>query len=87
MGNKAKDRKCVSVKKLSARKRGVFVPKNVAEEDEFFNVEPVRSEVCPFDLLPCSHVADCDDVLSLPLGTNMVEGDSCPRVVYNVRKK
>ena len=41
----------------------------------------VTMSKCPFDNLPCEHVDCCDDVLSLLVGSNCVEGDSCPRAV------
>jgi hypothetical protein len=42
--------------------------------------------VYPFDGLPCSHVADCDDVLALSWGSIVVEDCSCPRAIFKVRK-
>jgi len=48
----------------------------------------VRSvSLCPFDGLPCDHVESCDDALSLRVGFDVVEGDSCTRAVYKVGKK
>jgi hypothetical protein len=48
----------------------------------------VRSvDLCPFDGLPCERVKGCDDALSLRIGLYLVEGDSCSRAVYRVRKK
>ena len=48
----------------------------------------VRSvDLCPFDGLPCERVKDCDDALSLRIGVYLVEGVSCSRAVYKVRKK
>ena len=44
-------------------------------------------DLCPFDGLPCEFVRGCDDALSLYCGFDVVEGDSCPRAVYKVRKK
>lgn len=35
--------------------------------------------LCPFDHNQCSHVADCDDVLSLRTGFDCTDGYSCPR--------
>jgi hypothetical protein len=43
--------------------------------------------LCPFDDLPCEYVNSCDDALSLRLGFDMVEGDSCSRAVWKVSKK
>ena len=43
--------------------------------------------LCPFDKKPCKYVSACDHVLSLRLGFDVVEGDSCPRAVKSVRKK
>jgi len=42
--------------------------------------------LCPFDDLPCDYVDSCDDALSLATGFNCVEGSSCPRAVFKVRK-
>jgi len=39
----------------------------------------IEMSVCPFDNLPCEHVDSCDDVLSLHVGFDVVEGCSCPR--------
>ncbi len=48
------------------------------------------SAVCPFDSLPCDFgedgIENCDDVLSLEMGFDMVEGDSCPRAKYRQKK-
>ena len=46
-----------------------------------------RKVLCPFDNLPCDYVSSCDDVLSLTLGFDAVEGGSCPRAIGRVRKK
>ena len=48
----------------------------------------VRSvDLCPFDKKPCKYVSSCDHVLSLRLGFDVVEGDSCPRAVVKRGKK
>jgi len=44
-------------------------------------------EVCPFDGNPCEYVAFCDDALSLAVGRNMVEDESCSRAVVKLRKE
>lgn len=44
-------------------------------------------KLCPFDGLPCEFVDSCDDVLSLLSGLRVVEGSSCSRAVFKVRKK
>lgn len=48
----------------------------------------VRSvDLCPFDGLPCEFVKGCDDALSLYVGFDVREGDSCSRAVYKVGEK
>ncbi len=44
-------------------------------------------KICPYDNLPCAFVDSCDDVLSLLSGLHVVEGSSCSRAVFRVRKK
>jgi hypothetical protein len=44
-------------------------------------------KLCPFDNLSCDFVDSCDDVLSLRFGLSVVEGSSCSRAVFKVRKK
>jgi len=44
-----------------------------------------KVKVCPFDGLPCKYVDSCDDVLSLQLGVDVVEEESCSRARFRRR--
>jgi len=81
-------RKHVSVKKLSARQRGVFAGsglkvKRVVEGG--FTFLEVSGDVCPFDKKPCVHgkefISSCDDVSSVVTGFDIRESEPCFRSV------
>lgn len=60
---------------------------NAERDNKFHFLKLDFSNVCPFDGLPCGHVNDCDDALSLVTGFDWVEGSSCGRAVRRVVRK
>jgi hypothetical protein len=78
-------RKHVSVKKLSVQKRSLKVVAKKEGLSGFVDFK-IESNLCPFDGLSCAMVGSCDDVLSLAIGSDCVEGCSCSRAVVKAHR-